>query len=399
MRSRQDEQAGEAEPQGRWATRRRSLAARVGLALVVAAALSTQSLITSAERLAFGPRRTVALSAATAVHDGAASVGLDRPAELLRSVTGRQQDGPVATNGVGREQPDVVTAALDRAPAAPAADSNRSRSASTAQPATSTPSTAAPTTTIATTTTTQPEPSARPVGPGDELRVWTGGDSLGEYVGNHLLAELADPALVSLELDYRISTGLARPDYFDWPAQLAAVGATDPPPDAMIFMVGGNDDQNMQRDDGIVELGTDAWYDEYERRVSSIVDAVDPTTTRVYWIGLPPMREADRHEVSMGMNAVVRRVATTRPHVTFVDLEQRLADPDGLYRSHIAAPDGELRLARQADGVHITFVASTWVADIVWELLEEDWALDARTDPAAPDARSPGDLDPSSLPR
>ena len=76
------------------------------------------------------------------------------------------------------------------------------------------------------------------------------------------------------------------------------------------------------------------------------------------------------------MNEAMRRVAEQRANMTYIDLEQLFAGPDGEYRAHLPAPDGQLRLARQADGVHITFAGSTWIAAIVWDLIASRWAID-----------------------
>ena len=54
------------------------------------------------------------------------------------------------------------------------------------------------------------------------LRVLIVGDSIGIDLGDALQPDLANTGVVSAALDGRVSTGLTRPDYFNWPAELTA---------------------------------------------------------------------------------------------------------------------------------------------------------------------------------
>ena len=60
-------------------------------------------------------------------------------------------------------------------------------------------------------------PIRKPTGK-NKLRVAVIGDSLASGLGVYLERVLR-PALVRVSRQGRISTGLARPDYFDWPAR------------------------------------------------------------------------------------------------------------------------------------------------------------------------------------
>jgi hypothetical protein len=208
-----------------------------------------------------------------------------------------------------------------------------------------------------------------------KLRLWAGGDSLGEYVGNQLLFPVADADLADVVLDYHISTGLARPDYFDWPAQLAAVMSQDPAPEALVFMVGGNDDQSMSTGSGVVPTGSPEWFAEYRRRVATMMDAGASASSHLYWIGLPPMRDQPRQEAAVAINRIVSEEATAREWVTFVDIEALFSGPDGGFSTHIDDAEGHQRVARAPDGVHITHTGSGWVAERIWTAIGQRWAF------------------------
>jgi hypothetical protein len=222
----------------------------------------------------------------------------------------------------------------------------------------------------------------------DKLRLWAGGDSLGEYVGSQLLSPVADAELTEIQLDYRISTGLARPDYFDWPGQLATVMSQERPPEALVFMVGGNDDQNMAAGTGVVSTGSPEWYAEYQRRVATVMDTGDGSaTSHFYWIGLPPMRDQPRQELATAINQILSEEAAGRPWVTFVDIAGMFTGPGGGFSTHISDRDGHQRVARAPDGVHLTLTGSAWVAEQVWAAIGQRWMFAEGLNP--PDLTQP----------
>jgi hypothetical protein len=63
-------------------------------------------------------------------------------------------------------------------------------------------------------------PTSRTRRPPNPLRVLILGDSLGIDMGGPLQNDLANTGVVQATLDARESTGLTRPDYFNWPAEL-----------------------------------------------------------------------------------------------------------------------------------------------------------------------------------
>lgn len=246
---------------------------------------------------------------------------------------------------------------------------------------------------VPTGTTTAPSPSPASsvaVDPEHKLRLWSGGDSMGQYVGNQLRAPLSDRDLTDVELDYHISTGLARPDYYDWPARIHQVMTRPQPPDALVLMIGGNDNQPMRRDGAVLAVGSPEWLSEYRARVAGIMDDTGNGHSHLYWIGLPPMRSHDRDTLTRGMDAVVAEEAAIRPWVTHLDIASTFAGPDGGFASRIVGPDGVDRVARAPDGVHITSSGSDWVATRVWAEVAAHWHLDHRPGPATGAIPEPG---------
>ena len=59
-------------------------------------------------------------------------------------------------------------------------------------------------------------------------------------------------------VDGHVSTGLARPEVFNWAAYLAGISATLKP-DVVVFTSGSNDDQTLTGDGGGQPFGSDGW--------------------------------------------------------------------------------------------------------------------------------------------
>lgn len=347
-----------------------------------------------AERQEFGSTRENWLEAAETLDEVAGELKLDRPASAIdrllyedpatEVVVGELASGQNTENKASTSTKKVGprTGATDPPVETPTTIPGTPTTEPASTPATTAPTTTAPATTaprMTAPTTTSTVPLLREVSPADPLRIWAGGDSLGEYVGSRLQYKVADPDLSTFVLDYHISTGIARPDYFDWPANLSNVMlANDDPttrPEAVVYMVGGNDDQPMQGVDGRLATNSPEWLHEYRERVSLMMDITAYPGIRFYWIGLPPMKEDRREAIAVNVNAIMAEEAALRDWVTFVDIVPLLLGPEGDYQQYIAGPDGEPVKAREGDGVHVTAPASQWISAIVWGLIRDDWAI------------------------
>ena len=98
-------------------------------------------------------------------------------------------------------------------------------------------------------------------------KVLIAGDSMSQGVGVMLERARGRDGLVHVESIGKASTGLTRPDFFDWPARLLqATAASDP--GIVVLMFGGNDGQPIKMRPGKATRSTDpSWPVEYGRRV------------------------------------------------------------------------------------------------------------------------------------
>jgi len=163
------------------------------------------------------------------------------------------------------------------------------------------------------------------------------------------------------------SSGLARPDFFDWPKEAAKLYETHSP-DAAVVMFGGNDGQGLymgrKADPKWIRWHEEGWSDEYSRRIEAFADAIAPGNEHLFWIGMPPMRSSKLDGRIRRMNGLFRAALATRPNAHFIDTCSFMSGPKGGYTSH-AVVDGKRVLVRAGDGVHLSGHGATLIIDRV----------------------------------
>ena len=181
--------------------------------------------------------------------------------------------------------------------------------------------------------------------------------------------------VVKTAVDYRISTGLSRPDYFDWPKRLHSVIVRAPKPQVVIVMFGANDIQPIMTAHGAAGTGTAKWLAEYRRRVSALMDMLSASGLDVYWLGQPLMRSSTFSHLIDGVDAIYADEASRHVGVTFVDTRPLLADSRGHYSAFLPGPSGGPVLVRSPDGVHLTDAGGQRVARAVLQRIAVAWRI------------------------
>lgn len=327
----------------------RSMIGAVLGCLVLAMFLTSGKLVEIASRMEFGDNRDRALDAAETVDRVANFLALNRPYDMITDLRAANND---------RGNDDAVVATVPTTTAIPA----------TTAPAA--PEDSATTTTITTTTSL---PARRVVGEGSPLRVYVAGDSQATYLGQALATEADIP--IDLVTEDRISTSLARPDYFDWPTRWMQV-VTETSPEAVVLFIGANDHQDMADRTGarLVE-GTPAWAAEWQARLAASLDILTAEGALVFWITQPPMRDDQLDEGTDQINALAAGVITGRPDVVSVDIWELFGGSAG-FAERLTGPGGDTIDARIGDGVHLSRAGASWVADLVEEAIEQRWPFE-----------------------
>jgi uncharacterized protein len=207
------------------------------------------------------------------------------------------------------------------------------------------------------------------------LKLLITGDSLPGFLGPQVLNGLVPSGRVRGWTEVHDGTGLTRPDYVDW-SVVARQEVRTYTPDATIVLLGGNDFQNMVMPNGRVLIaGTPAWTQEYARRaaVCMRIWAQGNASHRVYWLSLPPARDASwAHDFSQ-INAAISQAATWVPGTRYVNILSPITD-HGKYVDY-ARVGGQWTLIREPDGVHLNMAGSQVVANELIPRLRRDWHL------------------------
>ena len=318
----------------------------VVVALLGGGVLNAQALTDAAARQPFGWKRTVAVVAATPFRGIAGLVGLDVPHAVLSQAAAGATGG---TQPVGLQPDAAADAPVTEAPTALASE----------------PAVAArPTETAASRGT----PTRK-----DPLRVWIGGDSLTSEFGPALSDRLARTNRAEVDVEFRFSTGLARPDFFNWPGRLRSIAEKEDP-DVFVVMFGANDGQNIEVRGEVLAFGSAEWRTEYARRVDSVMDRLAINGRTLYWVGQPIMRSAEFDAKMAALNDVYREQAEGREDVEYIDTRE-LFSLDGGFAAYLEDASGTSTLMRQQDGVHLTRAGGERLATVLMRRIATRWDL------------------------
>lgn len=225
----------------------------------------------------------------------------------------------------------------------------------------------APTTTSTDpTATTEPPIAVRTPTAEDPLRIWLGGDSMTIELAQSVEDDLIDRPDATITTHPQVSSGLTRPDFFDWPTYLTEdVLPTDP--EVVVVMFGANDSQGMDLADGPAQPDSEVWQAEYRRRVGVVMDLLRGEGRLVVWVGQPRMGESGFDERMGVLDAIYEEEAAARPWVRFLDSRPVLSpDGDG-YQAQ--ADDGTA--LRQSDGVHLERGGADLLSTAILDLVDQ----------------------------
>lgn len=200
--------------------------------------------------------------------------------------------------------------------------------------------------------------STGPASASNPAKVLILGDSDAGTFGPYLQTLLDGTGIVTTELDYKVSSGLARPDFYDWPAEIARK-LPEVNPNIVVATFGGNDAQGLAEKSGEFIIGDPVaneakWSEEYQRRVGVVMDQLLEGGRTVIWVGIP---NDDNPEVTARMaiqDRAAKAAAAERPDVIFIDTWKRFSGRDGNWAEFVIDPrDGEGKDVRADDGFHL----------------------------------------------
>jgi hypothetical protein len=174
--------------------------------------------------------------------------------------------------------------------------------------------------------------------------------------------------------DPHLGTGISKSFLVDW-GQLSAGQVQRHHPNAVVVFIGANEGFPMDGPGGRrVECCGTEWAAAYANRVRRMVDTYrQQGKARVYWIGLPAPRAANRQRVGRVVNEAVE-VATQpwRGQVRVVDTSA-IFTPRG-YRDAMPV-DGKETIVRAPDGIHLNERGSRLLAATLLQQIRQDYVF------------------------
>jgi hypothetical protein len=169
-----------------------------------------------------------------------------------------------------------------------------------------------------------------------------------------------------------LGTGISKSFLVDW-GQLSARQVQRFRPDAVVVFIGANEGFPMKGVGGRqVRCCGAEWAAAYANRVRLMVDTYrQKGRARVYWVGLPAPRAANRQRISRVVNEAVD-VATQpwRGHVRVVDTSA-IFTPHG-YRDAMPVAGAET-IVRAPDGIHLNERGARLLATTLLEQIRKDY--------------------------
>ncbi|MEI6446252.1 MAG: hypothetical protein WCO96_00045 [Actinomycetes bacterium] len=297
------------------------------IALALAALLNANGMHRNASIQPDSPARDVAMAVTGAVADLSGNLGLTEPRHLIASA-------------VGNETKDDIVTSIGTAPARKAPP---------------------------------PTPLKRTFTRSRPMKLYAGGDSLSLETADALSAAAPKTGVIDMaEPDGHLSTGLIRPDTFNWFERAKEVEATIKP-DVSVLIFGGNDNDSYMTggpDGGFAaDFGSPKWRREYGRRVGLVMDTLTQRSGQtLVWVGAPVAQDAQLDSQMKVLSSVYRAEATKRKgSVVYFDPDPLFA-PNGQYQTSIVHKGSQV-VVREPDGQHLNTEGGVVLADEILSLL------------------------------
>lgn len=208
---------------------------------------------------------------------------------------------------------------------------------------------------------------------------------VGDFLASELAAGLTDTYAkspgVTIVDKANGSSGFVRTDFYDWDASIGPLLDTVKP-SVVVMMIGSNDRQPMTIDGNSEAVRSDAWVEEYTKRVEAFVKILDDRHIPLVWVGVPAFRSASMSSDMLALNDIFQN-SVDDGKGAFVDIWDGFVDNNGAFT--LTGPDvnGQPTRLRLDDGINFSRAGKAKVAFYVEKDL--DHLLD---DAVSPDIES-----------
>ncbi len=184
-------------------------------------------------------------------------------------------------------------------------------------------------------------------------RVMLMGDSLMEDFGVTFYRHFKTRRGLQMILLAKFSTGLCRPDYFNW-FEMFPRTLDEKAPHLVIFMLGANDCLPVwySKGNSTPTKPADKWKEAYGERVGMLLSDARNRRVLPLWVGMPIM--GGKHAALHAQTEEATREACAGRGVPYRDNRALLADENGQYQSFIKDNSGKVVRVRAKDKQHMS---------------------------------------------
>ncbi len=199
-------------------------------------------------------------------------------------------------------------------------------------------------------------------------RIMLMGDSLMEDLGPAIYRSFRSRKGLHFILTAKFSTGLCRPEYFNWPENMENTVRAHRP-DVIIVFMGANDGLPIRKgEENISPRAGDKWREAYRDKMMEVFDIARKYQCRMLWVGLPPM--GGKYADLLKNTADTQRSVCVAQQVPYLDSATVLADANGAYRTFMTDVNGRMVRLRKKDMEHIAPAGNELVTGLIRPHLE-----------------------------
>lgn len=168
----------------------------------------------------------------------------------------------------------------------------------------------------------------------------------------------------------KYSSGLSRPDYFNWMPYLKKLLAKHKP-DLLIVSLGANDPQDIvtaKRKRHFV--ASEGWNKIYGERAREFIKIAREAGVTTIWVGLPIMGQKKYGDRIKNLNDVVKAACTSEEKCEFIDTWLVLANSKNKYTTFKKTKSGKHVRLRAKDKIHLTSTGGALMAEYFFKAAE-----------------------------
>lgn len=168
-----------------------------------------------------------------------------------------------------------------------------------------------------------------------------------------------------------VSSGLLRPDYYDWPKKLNKfIGIYQPK--ILVVMLGTNDISALYhpKRKRFYAFNSKRMKRYYRQNVRNLMQIVNNYNLKAFWIGLPATEKDEVNEKLKVINSIHKDVARGFKNIYYIKTWDLFRNEDESVKKYIIA-EGRKKKIRSSDGVHYTEIGGAYAGKHIFKKIKE----------------------------